>query len=1374
MPYYLSQNNFSSPSTTRMKKTIAGLAVLLCLLVTQQVSGQFLLLDDMEGNGPCAGRWTWYAGGAGVTGSVAFNVANPSPGGLNSSSHVARFIKDTTCFEYMSAGVNMLDSFDLRGTSVFKMLVYASVKEDIMFKLQTGNDHTKAVYFTYRVSQVNSWEEATFNFQSVSQRTNFNRIEVHFIDGRKANGTLYFDLVQGPNPTAINLLPTNIPMGAENGALIQAKVSGDIYAPTLSAAAWTGINLPAGVSIGSVSRLNDTIANIYLAGNSPANYSKATFSATVNGNQLANPNVPSYTAKGKVVFDGNPAWTMIYNDEFSLNGKPNPAKWKVDPQPKGWINGEQQVYTDSSKNNARIENGKLIIAGKKDFPNGIPTEPWSSARVISQNRMDFQYGKVEVRARLPRARGSWPAIWLMPTSSAYGAWPRSGEIDIMEHVGNNFGNVLSTVHTQNNNWMNGGHLSDNMSIPDADTVFHTYSLEWTADSLHFMYDSLSVYTYVNPHTDWKDWPFDQKFHVILNVAIGGGMGGNVVEGDWPDSMIVDYVRIYQKGLGTPYLDSVTVSPKDVSILPGKTQQFTAAAFDQNGNPITVTPVWSVTGAGNSITSGGLATINTSGVVTAAATIDTITLSGTTTVNVRPTNYKPIPARIEAELFDNSNVCCTEPSSDESGNLNVSYIGVNSWMEYDIDVPDSGAYRIRFRVAANTNSSLRIIADTTVLSTLSLPASGGWQTWSTVTSAPLVFGPGQKTIRITANTSGWNFNWLEFVPADSVVLGSIRVKPDSARLIAGDSLLYTVSGFDAAGSPMAISPAATWTISGTGNTITATGWLKTAAIGNYTITAAAGTVTDTAFVQVRPVPVLTRVSVSPDSTTVPPGASVQFTAIGYDQNDSVMAFTPQWLVNGPGNTISATGIMTAGTVPADYKVAVKNGSITATAKVKVAYGCTVNNKHEAESTSNRHPSPWLETSSDVGGGQNFAGLAATHWFAYNTLNVPVAGRYTVSLRVSSTAAARVRIGHSGLNFGEIDIPNTGGQWQTISDTMTLPALTYTGVTVVSGSFKFNWWNISNCAVKPQVLTRMEVNPASVILAPDETSLFAVTGFDEEDAAMPVTGGTWSVSGSLNSVSAGGIVTAGDSAGVFTVSYVKGNVTGTQDFGILNCAVKDKYEAESASNRHPSPYLQPCTDIGGGQNFAGVYSGHWFAYNALNVPSAGVYKIRLRVSSTAASQIRIGHSSFTYKLMSIPSTGGIWQTIEDTLTLPALSYTGIHILSGGFRFNWFSIDNCVPLEPASRGVQPAPGIDLKTSGRVSANPNPVTGVVRVQLPVQGYRILQVLDMTGKSVRSSIINPQSTGIDFDMGGLKSGMYLLLFTGKGNDQLSVKVIKE
>ncbi|ASZ12495.1 carbohydrate-binding protein [Chitinophaga pendula] len=1070
-----------------VRSKLLVLLLLPCLLLSNLLHAQYLLVDDMEGHGPGSGKWTYYAGNT-TTGKVEFGVANPNPSGLNTSPLVAKFTKDTSCFEYMSASCQLKDSFDLAANSIFKMLVYSSTLDEIMFKLQPGNNYSKAVFFTFKPSRINRWEEATYNFQSVKNRTDFNTIVIQYIDGKKANGILYFDLVQAPNPTAIVLKDTSIVMGQENGARLIAAVKGGTLKPTLIPSNWTAANLPPGVTISSVQRVNDTTAYITLNGNSAANYSRSSLKLMVAGAELTTANVTTYTTKGNVVFEGNPNWTLVFADEFNTDGQPDRTKWTVDPRPKGWINGEQQVYTDTTHDNARVREGRLVITGKKDFPTGNTTEPWSSGRLITQGKFDFLYGKVEVRARLPRARGSWPAIWAMPSTSAYGGWPKSGELDVMEHVGNNFGTVLSTIHTQNRNWTNVGGISGNRKLMDADTVYHVYAMEWSPDTIRFAYDNIPVFSYGNPHTDWKDWPFDQKFHLILNLAIGGGMGGAVVEADWPDSMLVDYARIYQKGLGTPVLDTMIVTPADLSFLPGKQQQYTVKALDQNGYPINITPVWSITGTGNTITPNGLATLNNSGQVTATATIGNTTKTGAASVIRRPANYKLLPVKIQAENFDNSNVTNTEPCSDIGGGLNVSYIGIGSWLEYDIEAPRTDTYRIQFRVAVNTASSLRIQRDTTTLQTVNLPASGGWQKWITVTSAPLRLEKGQQTIRIVANKDGWNFNWLNIIPADSISLSRILIKPDSATINTSETLQFAATGYGADSSLIPVTPV--W--SGQGASINASGLFTASAAGNYLVRATVGTVSDTAVVRVITPPVLTRIELTPASATVPLNASQQYRANGYDQRDAPFIFKPVWSVTGTSNTIDTSGVFTAGTTPGTYTVTVTGGAKTAATSVTVDYTCTVNDKYEAESASNRAPGPVLETSTDVGGGQHFTNLKVNDWFAYSTLNVPVAGRYNISFRVLSTTPSKIWIGHSTFRFDTISIPSTGGVWKTITDTIRLPALSYTGVHVLSGStLKFNWFSIDNCAVNapaPRMAynTQVKTDTQAPVLYPNPTN------------------------------------------------------------------------------------------------------------------------------------------------------------------------------------------------------------------------------------------------------------------------------------------------
>lgn len=1033
----------------------------LTTLLSTQLHAQFLLLDDMEGNGPCSGKWDFYAG---ASGTVQFGVANPAPGGLNTSAKVAKYVKDSASFEWMSTGCSLPDSFDLHGNTVFKLLVYSNVKEQVMFKLQPGANYNKAVYFTYTIKNINTWEEASFDFASVRNRTDLNRIEVHYADGKKAAGILYFDLVQGPDPASITIANTRITMGQEQGAVLQATVHGNTFKQSLNKNSWTA-RWPSGVSIDSLHRVNDSVVNIVLAGNSSEVYSRYDLKLTIAGNQLDSSGAAQYIAKGSVVFAGNPNYTLIFADEFNGTGKPDITKWTIDPRPKGWINGEQQVYTDSSYDNARLRNGNLVITGRKDYPNYNTTEPWSSGRVITQNKVDFKYGKVEVRARLPRARGSWPAIWLMPTTSAYGDWPKSGELDVMEHVGNNFGTVLSTVHTQNNNWMNGSHTSASKVIPNVDSVFHVYAMEWNEDSIRFTYDGVKCYTYLNPKTDWKDWPFDQKFHIILNVAIGGGMGGAITEADWPDSMLVDYVHVYQQGIGTPVLDSITLSPANRAFISGKTYQYTSKVFDQNDFPLAVTPVYSITGAGNSITSGGLATVVTPGTITATAIYNGDTLRATANATIRPANYKPVPARIEAEAFDYSNTCCTEPAQDTSGVLNVSYIANTTFLEYDIQTPWAGSYRLQLRAAVNTASTVRVLLDDSLYTTLQLPASGGWQTWKTVTTAPLQLPGGKHTLTLQSATSGWNFNWLKVIRATEVTLARIVVTPDSTSAFINARKQFKAAAY--ASDSSRIDLPFTWSVPAKGGVIDGKGVITTSDTpGIYYVKAHYNSMFGKAKINVLALPKLARIKVVPDSLTLPFGASQQYTAQGFDQYGSAFAFTgASWSVAGSGNTVSSTGVVTATTNVGSYTVTATKDSINGSATFTTGYGCTFKKRIEAEVSTSRSTVPTLEPTTDTSGGQNFTGIGYNHWFGYSNLGIPVKGKYNVSFRVLTTAPAAVKLANTGVTYGIISLPNTNGQWVTITDTMTLPALSYANVIQHSGTFKFNWFAIDNCATAP---------------------------------------------------------------------------------------------------------------------------------------------------------------------------------------------------------------------------------------------------------------------------------------------------------------------
>lgn len=235
---------------------------------------------------------------------------------------------------------------------------------------------------------------------------------------------------------------------------------------------------------------------------------------------------------------------LLWSDEFETDGLPDPNKWSYDVGGHGWGNNELEYYTKDRLENARVEDGKLIIEARQEAYEG---SNYTSARLVTKNQGDWQYGRVEVKAKLPQGRGTWPAIWMLPTKNTYGGWPRSGEIDIMEHVGFDPGKVHGTVHTEAYNHTKGTQKGGNRMVPDAMDAFHVYAIEWSAEKIDFFIDDALYFTFNNEGGDYQGWPFDQPFHLILNIAVGGNWGGQqgVDETIWPQRMEVEYVRIFK-------------------------------------------------------------------------------------------------------------------------------------------------------------------------------------------------------------------------------------------------------------------------------------------------------------------------------------------------------------------------------------------------------------------------------------------------------------------------------------------------------------------------------------------------------------------------------------------------------------------------------------------------------------------------------------------------------------------------------------------------------------------------------------------------------------------------------------------------------------
>jgi beta-glucanase (GH16 family) len=240
---------------------------------------------------------------------------------------------------------------------------------------------------------------------------------------------------------------------------------------------------------------------------------------------------------------------LVWSDEFEVDGAPDSTNWGYDkgdgcPNNCGWGNNELQYYTSES-GNVRVQGGRLIIEARHDSLGG---KPFTSAKIVTRQKGDWRYGRIEVKAKLPRGKGTWPAIWMLPTNWKYGGWPTSGEIDIMEHVGYDPGIIHGTIHTEAYNHIKGTQKGQKVSIADAQDVLHVYAIDWTEDKIDFYVDDNPYYSVArDPEEDYKGWPFDQRFYLIMNIAVGGNWGGTqgVDPSIWPQRMEIDYVRVYQ-------------------------------------------------------------------------------------------------------------------------------------------------------------------------------------------------------------------------------------------------------------------------------------------------------------------------------------------------------------------------------------------------------------------------------------------------------------------------------------------------------------------------------------------------------------------------------------------------------------------------------------------------------------------------------------------------------------------------------------------------------------------------------------------------------------------------------------------------------------
>ncbi|MDW3197487.1 MAG: carbohydrate-binding protein [Cytophagales bacterium] len=802
---------------------------------------------------------------------------------------------------------------------------------------------------------------------------------------------------------------------------------------------------------------------------------------------------------------------LVWSEDFNYTGLPDSSDWYYDVGGHGWGNNELQYYTSERAENTRVENGKLIIQAHQENYEG---STFTSGRLLSKGT--WLYGRFEVRAKLPYAVGTWPAIWMLPTDWAYGGWPGSGEIDIMEHVGFDFGNVHASTHSENYNFKTGGNPTGSIYASDVSSNFHTYACEWHPDRIDFFFDDQLYFTSYNDGTGWQSWPFDKDFHFVLNIAVGGDWGGvnGIDYGAFPQQMEIDYIRVYDLG----YATNDTVAPNVATNLSATTgPRFGTLSWDHatdnvgvedyiiylDGQAIDTTATSSISVNNLTEATNYQFSVQTRDVASNLSAISPA-IGFTTSVIVPQT----IPGRIEAESFvDFSGIQledCTDPNSGNANDQNVGWVDDGDWMEYHLDVPTTGEYHMYLRVASADPEAgaLQILDENDLLlATVDVQATGGWQTWETI-SLPLTLGTGEKTLKLVAVTGGFNLNWFELntIPIGFNVqieaedyIDMLGVQTESTTdagggqnvgwLDNGDWMSYNIN-LPASGTYLieyrVASAAATGqlVLSQNSTDIEVTDVPNTGGWQNWT------TVSTTAELDNSNSSYVIYVNSGPFNinwfriTYQAPDFEAPSPVSNLIANASTTSVQLNWdaatdNVGVTGYEIFVDGIFEASTSALSFEVTGLSSSTTY--EFDLFALDAANNKSVVSSTTamtsamthyieaESYASMWgvgVESTTDINGGQNVGWIDNGDWMSYN-VNIPVSGTYEIQYRIASpNSTGQIIFSQNSSDLQTTNVPNTGWwqNWQTISTTVDLQAGPQNyALYASSGGFNINWWS-----------------------------------------------------------------------------------------------------------------------------------------------------------------------------------------------------------------------------------------------------------------------------------------------------------------------------
>ncbi|NRF65772.1 glycoside hydrolase family 16 protein [Aquincola sp. S2] len=239
-----------------------------------------------------------------------------------------------------------------------------------------------------------------------------------------------------------------------------------------------------------------------------------------------------------------PTYRLVWSDEFDVPGLPDASRWVYDTglNKAGWHNREKQYYGHARLENSEVRDGRLVITARREELRQAADwggQRYTSARLITSGKASWTYGFFEIRARMPCGAGTWPAIWTL----GHGNWPAAGELDILEHVGSAPTRVFSTVHTTSGSGGQG--VGGGSQLPTACSAFNDYQMLWTPHRVTFAVNGRVHHVYENRGSGSAQWPFDAPQFLILNLAIGGDLGGAIDDAIFPVRFEVEHVRIYQ-------------------------------------------------------------------------------------------------------------------------------------------------------------------------------------------------------------------------------------------------------------------------------------------------------------------------------------------------------------------------------------------------------------------------------------------------------------------------------------------------------------------------------------------------------------------------------------------------------------------------------------------------------------------------------------------------------------------------------------------------------------------------------------------------------------------------------------------------------------